>query len=928
MINIKSKEYDLTSLFRYDLLRDILLSLAESQNDLRSEIEALKNQNKYYDVRLSQLEEKNEIKINPSQFNINITNVKQPKTVENINNQENQQNDENDDKEEEEENKKDEENNNKKDEENNDKKDEENNDKKDDQNNDKKDDESNDKKEDIKENETKEDKKKENKIKNNVTSEEDEEERKSKSKRRKKLSVKYPNLIDDSFIANFALANNLQSQKNTELNLELIGNMLKSIRENSEKIANIEGEIKNKVEKQIKKETAQFQKDMRNGLLEISSKCTANDNRINEISQKAADHDKLIDDLTVKSTNFDIFKVFQDSGDGSVDMAKILVKSLEERVFKKFEIYDLRYKQESGEIIKNRKTMENLNSMAEKNNRDINDLKESEQKIKEDIDNLKNLIETNDNKYLEMIEEKENNYNTALEDLKNELDKKIIDIEEILNDKLMNVKTNRSKKENSKDEINDEQNKYDEEIINTLERKFGDLRKKTNDLDNSFKLFLKDFDVDEIKKNIKDLKFELEQKLTKESLKELYNLHLSDVDEIGDLRNLYSTAHDEAKKNSKNITTLTNKMELVLGNLISLKKNKDGPQKLDLDLSKYVENDIYNEMLKKFNRKFEKTFEELDSLRRDLSEIQMNYKDFEKKERINRLEEEIFIQINERKTNCTKNKNDLLKQIKTLEVQVKALNEEMKQKQDADSWILAKQPMKCFNCATCEAHIKNETPSEEFISWNKYPLQNKLDNNRFGRGFSHMLQMMTSDLINNVDNPNFLNNKEQANKEDANPRNNLMNSTNNIHSINNNNDNYRMNYMAKIATIERNPINLINKNNKKETGKSSVPKNSGKLKLPKMFDGINKMKGGDSTANLDEEKNNMNGNDDPVNSNDNINISPRIIKITKKHGNNNMININQNSPPKIIKPPSSKNRNSKVITSDDNQNFSKTVAFD
>ena len=408
MINIKSKEYDLTSLFRYDLLRDILLSLAESQNDLRSEIEALKNQNKYYDVRLSQLEEKNEIKINPSQFNINITNVKQPKTVENINNQENQQNDENDDKEEEEENKKDEENNNKKDKENNDKKDEENNDKKDDQNNDKKDDESNDKKEDIKENETKEDKKKENKIKNNITSEEDEEERKSISKRRKKLSVKYPNLIDDSFIANFALANNLQSQKNTELNLELIGNMLKSIRENSEKIANIEGEIKNKVEKQIKKETAQFQKDMRNGLLEISSKCTANDNRINEISQKAADHDKLIDDLTVKSTNFDIFKVFQDSGDGSVDMAKILVKSLEERVFKKFEIYDLRYKQESGEIIKNRKTMENLNSMAEKNNRDINDLKESEQKIKEDIDNLKNLIETNDNKYLEMIEEKEN----------------------------------------------------------------------------------------------------------------------------------------------------------------------------------------------------------------------------------------------------------------------------------------------------------------------------------------------------------------------------------------------------------------------------------------------------------------------------------------------------------------------------------------
>ena len=39
-----------------------------------------------------------------------------------------------------------------------------------------------------------------------------------------------------------------------------------------------------------------------------------------------------------------------------------------------------------------------------------------------------------------------------------------------------------------------------------------------------------------MKKNLKDLQFELEQKLTKDSLKELYNLHLSDVDEIADVK--------------------------------------------------------------------------------------------------------------------------------------------------------------------------------------------------------------------------------------------------------------------------------------------------------------------------------------------------------------------------------------------------------
>ena len=75
MINIKSKEYNLSSLFQYDLLREILLSLAEYQNDIHSEIIALKNQNKFQDLRLSRLEEKNNITGNPIEFNIDVTNL-------------------------------------------------------------------------------------------------------------------------------------------------------------------------------------------------------------------------------------------------------------------------------------------------------------------------------------------------------------------------------------------------------------------------------------------------------------------------------------------------------------------------------------------------------------------------------------------------------------------------------------------------------------------------------------------------------------------------------------------------------------------------------------------------------------------------------------------------------------------------------------
>ena len=136
---------------------------------------------------------------------------------------------------------------------------------------------------------------------------------------------------------------------------------------------------------------------------------------------------------------------------------------------------------------------------------------------------------------------------------------------------------------------------------------------------------------------------------------------------------------------------------------------------------------------------------------------------------------------------------------------------------------------------------------------------------------------------------------------------------------------------TKIATIERSSNIIMSKNLKKEVGKSSVPKNLGRLKLPKMIEINKKLKNDESSPNFDEEKNNINANNESMNSSDNENRSPKIIKITKKHGNPNFINGYINSPPKIIynkkneiKPISSQKRNSKVETNDINKDFSQT----
>ena len=863
MIKIKSKDFDLNTLFQFDLLREVLLNLAEFQNDIQSEIMALKKNDKIQDMRLSRLEEKHDIKFDPSEFNISIINLdKSPEFGISTENNKNTE-------------------------------------------------------KDIEE----KGKKEEKDIFESNEKDDDEEEKKEK-----KMKNKYDKLLNDK--ANNMVSNNnsyMQNQaSSSSMNQDIIRSMMKDIRENAEKIANLESQLNKDFERQIKKSKDDLKRDFIGQLSEFKGKNKILDKRINDLEQKNSEQDKLIEDLTVKCSNIDVFNMFRDSGDGTVDMAKVLVKALEEKVFKKFELVDLRYKQEMNEVITLKKTMENMQPVIEKYDREINYSKEEIQKIKEDINSLRELI--NEIKNDESAKINEDEINQKIKDLKKELEKMIKNSQNELDNKILEcVKNIKNIGEGTNQ--NTSNNLYNDETINNLEKKINDLRKKTNDLDNSFKLYMKNSEIDEIKKNIKDIRFDVDQKITKDSLKELYNLHLSDVDEINDLRDHISNIFDDLRKNIRATTTLTNKVESIVGNMVSSKEVKPSVQKQIIDFTKYVENSKLSEVVKNFNMKIEDLYGEIESLRRDLTDLQIDCKVYEKKERVNRLEEDIYKNINDFKSTLQKNKNEIYKSIKGLEVQMKSLDDEIKLKQDADSWILAKKPLKCFNCASCEAlikNVKNENPSDEYISWNKYPQKNEKNNNRFGRGFSHMLQMMTYDLINNLDNnTNSSNNNNNSNKEqyipiseDFNPSTNKTNNISNDQSNKMNNsqvidNNNKYGTIAKIAQIERSTSNIMNRLNKRETGKSSVPKNNGKLKLPKMEN--KKIRNEESLPYLDEEKNNINSNDS-INYNEKVLSnnaeSPRIIKITKKKGNQVLLNSYGSSPNIIMQnlksPPNSK----------------------
>ena len=414
----------------------------------------------------------------------------------------------------------------------------------------------------------------------------------------------------------------------------------------------------------------------------------------------------------------------------------------------------------------------------------------------------------------------------------------------------------------------------DEEKLQVLDKKINDNRKKTNDLENSFKIFLNE-ELEVIKNDVKELKFKIDKKISKEDLKELYNLHLSDVDEINDLKDRIGLISDDSKKMFKDVQNIGSKIESLSGNMLLLQNSQTGGGRGSfIDFSKYIDQQKLTDALKPIIKEIEKIYKELDSLGREMNEIQNNEKLLEKKERVNQLEEEVYNKITELKLFCNRKYADKIetnKVLKSLEVQIKDLSGK---KTDGDGWLMAKQPLKCFNCASCEANIKNAATTQEYIPWNKYPAGERIY--RMGQGFSHMLQMMTSEFVKTFDH-NDNNNTFNINSENEGKGGNNLNATNSLL--------YQSDKSFSGMKI----------NNKEQVKEDilSFYRTGGKVRLPKMRKFMKKSYGkekfDESVPVSDEEKDYVGDSVDKINQ---TTESPKIMKIMKvKQQQQNSFNI-------------------------------------
>ena len=589
----------------------------------------------------------------------------------------------------------------------------------------------------------------------------------------------------------------------------------------------------------------------------INDKLNSIFEKLNSVFEKDKDYEQKFEDLQVKVANFDIFSLIQDSGDGTIDATKLMVKSLEDKVFKKFELIDQRYKADSSDNIKIKNNIDNLvpqvnliNSQIDKiqetQNQLLTDITNNKKETESSIDDIKNVL---NNELKEKIDNLKNNFEKNFEN-------KLLDIESKLNSLSQNQKDNLDL---DLVKLNLRNNEINQDTIDNLDKKITELRKKMHDINNTLKIYMSNNNLDSIKSELNEFKLLLDKKIAKDDLKELYNYHMNTSDEINDLKDQISLTFEDIRKITKDINGIQQKIESINGNLALIQDNPKTGVAPIIDFSKYIDHQKLSESLRPVLKELEKIYKEIDSLRRDLSVVDEESKKYSKN-LVNKLDEDLNKKINEIKNLIQKkymDKIEINKIIKTLEVQIKSLGEDTKK--DSDSWLLAKRPLKCFNCASCEANIKNDYASADYLPWKKYPKGDKI--HRMGQGFSHMLQMMTSEFVKSIQDME-------------------INTRNNFNSIS-------TQFNERPNNINNNINNNIMINNTREEFNTKNGKKNNKMKLPKVHPYSNtklkKYKLENSLPVSDDENNyidSVNNNEDEAKEDKN---SPKILKIYKKN---------------------------------------------
>ena len=459
---------------------------------------------------------------------------------------------------------------------------------------------------------------------------------------------------------------------------------------------------------------------------------------------------KELTNIKERLQDFNIYDMFKEGGDGDVDITKALIKALESKTNKRFDLFEEKYKLLSTENFKNKDDIKNQGILIngqkiiiEKNNEKIFKLLE-DQKNKEISD--KELKEKENEELNKKFEE----IIKSIEALGENYDNKLLELETKLSEQQKQspvlVTDIKPEKKQDKKKLENENiiKEYNERILE-LEKNMRQLLKKLN--------------IEELNSNLAILQKEISKKGNQGAIDELID-RLYNVDEnIKQINYRVDSSQAFEKKMIEENSLLSRKFETFANqvNRLSLQVIKNPKDdKPIIDYNKFIEIGVFEENKKETSRKFDKIRISFEDILKHIDEILDRLSHTPSDKDFSQYQEIIKSMLDEYRINNNKkyaDKYDTSKNFKFLETQIKSITESYNKKLDGqDNWLLAKKPLNNYLCASCEGIIKGELDKRcDYIPWNKYPNREE-KYTRMGHGFSHMLQMVNDDIRKNVDN--------------------------------------------------------------------------------------------------------------------------------------------------------------------------------
>ena len=634
-------------------------------------------------------------------------------------------------------------------------------------------------------------------------------------------------------------------------NREIIQKILKKLKIHDKQLneLSIKANEHSIINKNIKKNT--------NDLEDINKKLHQMQNSIDELNAKFLAFNEDFEQVKVKVQDFNVYDLFKDGGgDSNMDAAKILVMNLENKIFKKFGIYDERNKKIDKDFFKMQEDVKNalaivdgMKTTTKRNTDAINELSE----------NYNNTISNHEstlNEIQRKIEQIINKISSGpdFSSIKKEFDKKLKDLEERINSK---IDLFLNKEPGEEQHTGPTLKAEDLAMIKDLRRRIGELEGYVS---NQFDRI----NADDMKKRISNLETEMHQKSSKYEVAELKE-KLKNLDEfLKDLNFKVDSLQQFTEKVRLDLAQIIKKIEFLSGEYSKLAFNKGGKNSDDMrgsiDMSKYLDLNSFNENKKDVNNKFEKVRLGFEDLSREIEQILSKLEHTPSDKDFSQFQSIIKNLIDDLKINCNKkfaDKFETSKSIKFLETQIKTIHESITKKNEiGDNWLLAKKPINNYVCASCEANIRGELDKRtEFVPWNRYPIRDD-KTYRLGHGFSRMLQMVNEDIIRNAG--------EKGYSSDEDKKLNIKN--------NNAEKTYSVNASVKLPKVtKRKPVGSSGLQSATEPNNSSSPYNEtengdNNPNRPQIMRVIRKNKGGPSQSpNKNSESNTQRGNEYSIN---------------------------------------------------------------